>query len=84
MCYLQKEPKLARAKHIPEWEEYDAEVARLARLLAEDGIIHSGMAVADANILADVGAGPVVHEVTQEHPELDESSHTEGRPKDEL
>ncbi|THG96571.1 hypothetical protein EW026_g5287 [Hermanssonia centrifuga] len=81
---LTKEPKLARAKHIPEWEEYDAEVARLARLLAEDGIIHSGMAVADANILADVGAGPVVHEVTQEHPELDESSHTEGRPKDEL
>ncbi|KIP02024.1 glycosyltransferase family 24 protein [Phlebiopsis gigantea 11061_1 CR5-6] len=54
---LTKEPKLARAKHIPEWEEYDSEIAQFARKLAESGLIHAGMADADATVLADVGAG---------------------------
>lgn len=53
---LQKEPKLARAKHIPEWEEYDTEVARFTRQLADKGVIRSGMSVADTNVLADVGS----------------------------
>lgn len=51
----QKEPKLSRARKIPEWEAYDAEIARFASKLAEDGIIHSGMAAADANVLANEG-----------------------------
>lgn len=54
---LQKEPKLARAKHIPEWEEYDNEIAGFARELKEKGIIHSGAVDADSSILAEVGAG---------------------------
>ncbi|PPQ69221.1 hypothetical protein CVT24_000018 [Panaeolus cyanescens] len=53
---LTKEPKLARARQIPEWEEYDAEIARLARDLAAEGKIHTRMATADANVLA--GGGP--------------------------
>lgn len=64
--HKQKEPKLARAKHIPEWEEYDGEIARFARQLAENGLIHSGMADADATVLADVGAGKVATPNEQE------------------
>ncbi|KAF8155695.1 UDP-glucose:glycoprotein glucosyltransferase-domain-containing protein [Crassisporium funariophilum] len=54
---LTKEPKLARARQIPEWEEYDAEIARLSRDLAAEGKIHSRMATADANVLAGAGTG---------------------------
>jgi len=49
---LQKEPKLARARQIPEWEEYDTEIAQFTRQLAKEGKIHSRMATADANVLA--------------------------------
>ncbi|KAI5117547.1 hypothetical protein M0805_004373 [Coniferiporia weirii] len=54
---LTKEPKLARARQIPEWEEYDAEIARFARTLADAGKIQSHIAAADANALASAGAG---------------------------
>ncbi|GLB42376.1 putative UDP-glucose:Glycoprotein Glucosyltransferase [Lyophyllum shimeji] len=53
---LTKEPKLERARKIPEWEEYDAEIARFARKLADEGVIRSGMAAADTNVLANAGA----------------------------
>ncbi|KAF7297231.1 hypothetical protein MIND_00956200 [Mycena indigotica] len=49
---LTKEPKLARARQIPEWEEYDSEISRFARKLAEDGIIRSQIVSADVNALA--------------------------------
>ncbi|PFH48143.1 glycosyltransferase family 24 protein [Amanita thiersii Skay4041] len=52
---LTKEPKLARARQIPEWEEYDAEIARFTRRLAEEGKVRSGIAAADANVLANAG-----------------------------
>ncbi|KAJ7651981.1 glycosyltransferase family 24 protein [Mycena polygramma] len=73
---LTKEPKLARARQIPEWEEYDAEISRFASKLAEDGVIRSRIVAADANALAATGAGgansppvdvdvpPVEHEET--------------------
>ena len=32
-CFLQKEPKLDRARQIPEWEVYDNEIAEFARRL---------------------------------------------------
>lgn len=54
----QKEPKLARARQIPEWEEYDGEIARFARKLAEQGLIRSSIATAGADALAG-GSGPV-------------------------
>jgi len=53
----QKEPKLDRARQIPEWEEYDSEIARFARELAAEGKIHSRMATADTNVLAGAGTG---------------------------
>ncbi|KAL5480943.1 KRE5 [Sanghuangporus weigelae] len=52
---LTKEPKLARARQIPEWEEYDAEIARFTRSLADAGKIRSHIAAADANVLASAG-----------------------------
>jgi len=35
--HSQKEPKLARARQIPEWEQYDGEIARFTRRLADEG-----------------------------------------------
>jgi len=54
---LQKGPKLDRARQIPEWEEYDLEIAQFARELAAEGKIHSRMATADTNVLAGAGTG---------------------------
>jgi UDP-glucose:glycoprotein glucosyltransferase len=51
----QKEPKLSRARQIPEWEEYDNEIARFARSLAAEGKIHSSVATAGSDVLANVG-----------------------------
>lgn len=47
---------MARARQIPEWEEYDAEIARFARELAEEGKVQSRMAAADTNVLAGAAA----------------------------
>jgi len=58
--YSQKEPKLERARKIPEWEQYDSEIAHFTRRLAEQGRIHASAAAADVNELAKVGSvGPV-------------------------
>lgn len=54
---LQKEPKLARAHRIPEWEVYDGEIARLARRLADEGVIHASAAAADVSDLANAAPG---------------------------
>ncbi|KAG6870416.1 hypothetical protein C0992_000135, partial [Termitomyces sp. T32_za158] len=50
-----KEPKLVRARQIPEWEEYDHEIAQFTRQLAEAGVIKSRLATADTNVLANAG-----------------------------
>ena len=78
---------MVRAKHIPEWEEYDGEVARFTRQLAEKGVIQSGLSVADSNVLADVGAGhPTNHEGEEAGPvSVDNDAEQTRRPaKDEL
>jgi len=74
---LQKEPKLARARQIPEWEEYDTEIAQFTRQLAKEGKIHSRMATADANVLA--GAGNTAAAEGDKPGEVSESenAHTE-------
>ncbi|KAF8524348.1 UDP-glucose:Glycoprotein glucosyltransferase-domain-containing protein [Hysterangium stoloniferum] len=58
---LTKEPKLARARQIPEWEEYDNEISQFARMLAENGAIRSDAYTSGADALANVGtkASPV-------------------------
>ncbi|KAF9447216.1 glycosyltransferase family 24 protein [Macrolepiota fuliginosa MF-IS2] len=53
---LTKEPKLSRARQIPEWEEYDAEIGRFSRELAQEGKVHSRLATAGADVLASAGA----------------------------
>ena len=57
---MQKEPKLARARQIPEWELYDTEIARFTRSLADEGRIHASAAAADVNELANAGSVPVL------------------------
>ncbi|KAG0702039.1 glycosyltransferase family 24 protein [Suillus ampliporus] len=53
---LTKEPKLSRARQIPEWEEYDNEIAQFAGRMAAEGKIHSSMATARSDVLANVGS----------------------------
>ncbi|KAG5641244.1 hypothetical protein DXG03_005668 [Asterophora parasitica] len=72
---LTKEPKLARARQIPEWEEYDAEIARFARQLADEGLVHLGTAAADVNVLANAGSGDAV---VVENEVENESNDNEG------
>ena len=78
----QKEPKLARARQIPEWEEYDSEIARLSRSLAAEGKIHSRMATADANVLAGATNGASNGEDTKS--EIQESAEPEGNRGEKL
>ncbi|KAF8069177.1 glycosyltransferase family 24 protein [Lyophyllum atratum] len=84
---LTKEPKLARARQIPEWEEYDAEIARFARQLAAEGVIHSGMAAADANVLANAGAASTeasTSDATAHTSVTEEGGSNPALPRDEL
>jgi UDP-glucose:glycoprotein glucosyltransferase len=70
---------LARARQIPEWEEYDSEISRFARKLAEEGLIRSRIATADVNVLANAGVVPEVTEVPAEV-----EVHGEEHKRDEL
>jgi UDP-glucose:glycoprotein glucosyltransferase len=84
VIHHQKEPKLVRAKHIPEWEKYDSEIAQFAHRLSQQGIIHSGLVDADASVLADAGS-----QMTQAQPpeSVEERVATPPdyyHPKDEL
>jgi UDP-glucose:glycoprotein glucosyltransferase len=53
-----KEPKLSRARKIPEWEHYDTEIANFSRKLMEEGLIRSRISSADVNVLANEGSTP--------------------------
>jgi UDP-glucose:glycoprotein glucosyltransferase len=85
----QKEPKLARARQIPEWEEYDAEISKFARKLAEDGVIRSRIVAADANALAASGAGGTKTDIKESPPSadvppVDPPVEYQEAPRDEL
>lgn len=58
---LTKEPKLSRARRIPEWEEYDNEIAQFAGRLAAEGKIQSSIATARSDVLANVGLVQPAH-----------------------
>ena len=66
---------------------YDAEIARFARKLAEDGTIHSGMAAADANVFANMGSVPQSSSTTAaaavEPSSMSAKDHPD-QPRDEL
>lgn len=70
----QKEPKLSRARQIPEWEHLDAEIARFARRLADEGRISSDVAGAGVDALANVGGGAKAEEAEEKQ----EPAATEG------
>ena len=78
--HIQKEPKLSRARQIPEWEAYDAEIARFARRMADEGKISSHAAAEEVNVLAgSARPGPSASPEGEERPEREE-----GHRKDEL
>ncbi|CAE6460119.1 unnamed protein product [Rhizoctonia solani] len=52
---LTKEPKLARARQIPEWTLYDNEIAEFARNLADSGKLRSRAISGSVDALASVG-----------------------------
>ncbi|KAG6833999.1 GABA/polyamine transporter [Arthromyces matolae] len=83
---LTKEPKLSRARQIPEWEVYDQEIAHFARQLADRGLIHSGLATADTNVLANEPAAAAPAMENSESTIDEENSTVEaGNPeRDEL
>ncbi|KAF5330129.1 hypothetical protein D9611_010543 [Ephemerocybe angulata] len=80
---LTKEPKLARARQIPEWEEYDTEIANFTRRLAEQGRIRSGLATADTNVLAG-GASEKKEKGGATEKEATSEPLPEEVPRDEL
>jgi UDP-glucose:glycoprotein glucosyltransferase len=63
---------LARARAIPEWEEYDAEIAKFAKRLEKEGLLHTGIAAEGADALA----GSSTHAL-QEAPKDEPVSHDE-------
>jgi UDP-glucose:glycoprotein glucosyltransferase len=89
---LQKEPKLSRARQIPEWEAYDKEIEDFARELAERGAIgraNGKGALEDVRVLAGsvnvAGSAKVTGDSAQ--PEaLEQAQRAHGTPhtKDEL
>ncbi|TDL22772.1 hypothetical protein BD410DRAFT_769716 [Rickenella mellea] len=82
---LTKEPKLSRARQIPEWEEYDSEIARFAGSLADKGVIRSHIAAVDVNALASAGAAAAAPPTEDSGPSgsqiLDEAQPTEQAPE---
>lgn len=79
-----KEPKLSRARQIPEWEEYDSEIARFTRRLAAEGRIHASAAAADINELANsVTSIPTVDDVEGSGDDVADISG-DGHVRDEL
>lgn len=74
----QKEPKLARARQIPEWEAYDGEIARFARRLADAGKISSHAVAAEVNVLAGGGTTTSDSEPEPERKHTHESGESDG------
>ncbi|KAG6833463.1 hypothetical protein H0H87_006830 [Tephrocybe sp. NHM501043] len=81
---LTKEPKLVRARQIPEWEEYDEEIAQFTRQLAKDGTIHSGLATADTNVLANAGSAKLEPTDTSDNKPQEGSDAASVPERDEL
>ncbi|KAL4079421.1 glycosyltransferase family 24 protein [Scleroderma citrinum] len=76
---LTKEPKLSRARKIPEWDDYDSEIASFTRNLAAEGKIHASVATADTKILAGGAAAQKPGNIAGE-PDINKHSN----PHDEL
>lgn len=73
---LTKEPKLHRARQIPEWEEYDNEISRFSQELAKKGLIRSRIATADQ--LANAGVAPAKKPETKVEEKLEETQTVEA------
>ncbi|KAH7345399.1 UDP-glucose:glycoprotein glucosyltransferase-domain-containing protein [Rhizoctonia solani] len=82
---LTKEPKLARARQIPEWTSYDNEIAEFARSLADSGKIRSRAISGSVDALASVGK-KVATSMTEEPstPTPDEQTAEAHREHEEL
>lgn len=87
---LQKEPKLSRARQIPEWEDYDAEVSRFAGKLADQGVIRSTAYAGGVDSLANLGSITAPEEQTDVDEDeggidpMAEEEHFDSKVRDEL
>ena len=69
--FQQKQPKLERAKQIPEWETYDQEVDSFARrLVRRDNVNADVVVVGSAEVLEDSIKAPNDHR--QDHEQSEE------------
>ncbi|KAJ1311851.1 hypothetical protein OPQ81_010312 [Rhizoctonia solani] len=75
---LTKEPKLARARQIPEWTSYDNEIAQFARSLADSGKLRSRAISGSVDALASVGK-KVATSTTEESPAATPDEQTTQR-----
>jgi len=74
---LTKEPKLSRARQIPEWEDYDTEISQFARKLADKGVIRSAAYAGGADSLVDLGAAESQKEEAEEKQDAQEPTMKE-------
>jgi hypothetical protein len=51
--YIQKQPKLERAKSIPEWDSYDQEVEAFAKRLSQKGSAYSEAPLENQDVIDD-------------------------------
>ncbi|KAF8707514.1 UDP-glucose:Glycoprotein Glucosyltransferase, partial [Rhizoctonia solani] len=79
---LTKEPKLARARQIPEWTSYDNEIAEFARSLADSGKIRSRAISGSVDALASVGK-KVTTSTTEESPVPTQNEEAESHREHE-
>ena len=78
---MTKTPKLTRAKRIPEWTTYDAQVAEMAkRLLKKDAERKGNGTIVDESMFVKIDSAPQKEEIQEQSNE----SADEGRVKDEL
>ncbi|ELU41219.1 UDP-glucose:glycoprotein glucosyltransferase, putative [Rhizoctonia solani AG-1 IA] len=79
---LTKEPKLARARQIPEWTSYDNEIAEFARSLVDSGKIRSRAISGSVDALASVGK-KVTTSTTEESPVPTQNEEAESHREHE-
>ncbi|CUA68035.1 UDP-glucose:glycoprotein glucosyltransferase [Rhizoctonia solani] len=81
---LTKEPKLARARQIPEWTSYDNEIAEFARSLADSGKLRSRAISGSVDALASVGKKVTSTNEESSAPTPDEETTEMPREHEEL
>lgn len=79
---MTKEPKLVRARQIPEWDTYDRDIAAFAKRI--EGQTGKGMAASVDALAGNKEASKASHAETAEHPVEPAMGEGNARIEDEL